>query len=600
MLISGRNLGLVENGSMISDGGMSFITDLATWGTYVCPHEKFRITGTHDDGSTPSIAWSPKNRRPIDYRSGSPMLRLSGQKTNVLLSSEAPLNRAGGGWSYPGGTLGTDVFPHPDGAIGAGRYQNAAWSTGANYIVNPVTSNLDWCASAYVRAPSGTKAAQFMIGGSTVTPAAEAALTTTWRRLHADRLPDNAFGQLAFWFQDARDWTSYGGIGAQALDAVYWGLQLEQASYASDPIRTEGLGYGAETSDATVLSGPIATIPSKMLNGSWSFLVAPMGPSGGMIRQNATQTLFSFAEDASERISFEISGGSLYLRVYSGGALKVSSNALTFSRDQVLTVAVDGASGSITVSGATSGNGTVSGTTWTRTPGSTLYVGALSDGTQHFDGGLWCAGAPAPTVSSSKFVVFTLGQSNMTQHAHMDRIVGWMQEYHPHTKLIDGSQGSTSLAVDWNKSGGTQYAAAVAAWNAAVAADPTLTTYTPIIVWVQGEADAANGTYASNYGTNLAALKTNLETDIPQLVGARWAVGQLSSNTTTGFGATSITIGQVRTAQASFVSGLGSLGCIVDPSDLTFDPSPANLHFDNDSIHTYAARIVAALRGIGV
>ena len=581
-------------------GGAPAILDLATWGTFTRTTEGSYIIGAPTTGATPFIGWSPKNVRRIDRRTGSPMLLTEGSRTNQVLSTE-DFTRSGGAWTISGMTVNPTVYPHPDGAIrGNIRVQVASGTAGANYLINPVTPNLDWCASAWHRSPSGTANYEDLIGGGTVTACGSASLSTTWTRGQMLRLPDDAFGQLAYWVNDGRDWSAYGGVAAGARDSVTWGVQLEQASFPSSYMRTEELAYGAFTRAADVLSGPISTIPSKMVNGAWSFTVAPVGASSGMIRDAGTQTLFSFAEDGSETIEFYITGGACYLRVVSGGVAKVTSSALTFSADQVLAVSVDGAAGTLTISGATTGNGTSTGTAWTRTTGPNLYVGARADGSNHAFAGIWCTGATAASPSTSKRVVFTLGQSNMTQHAHHDRIAAWMQQYYPDTKLIDGSMGSTSLAVDWAKSGGTQYAAAVAIWNAAVAADPTLTGYTPVIIWIQGESDATNGTYATNYGTNLSALKTNLETDIPQLVGAKWAVGQLSTNTSTAFGASSTTIGQVRTAQANFVSGLGSQACIVDPSDLTFDAAPPNLHFDNDSIHTYAARIMTALRSISV
>ena len=598
----GGGKAFVFGGPFVTGGGTSAPTalDLSTWGTFTRSTEGSYIIGTPTTGATPFIGWSPKNVRRIDRRTGSPMLLTEGSRTNQALSTES-FDRGGGGWVTSGGpVLHTDVFPTPDGAvIGHIHITAASGSTGFNFTLNPVTVNLDWCQSVWVRSPSGTTSYENFTGASLIVATGSNALTTTWTKAVMNRFPDNAFGQLGFWIADGRDWSAYGGVAAGARDQVSWGVMIEQASFASSYIRTEELLYGAFTRAADVLYGPISTIPTKMVNGSWSFTVAPVGPSSGMIRDAGTQTLFSFAEDGSETIEFYITGGACYLRVVSGGVAKVTSSALTFSADQVLTVSVDGAAGTLTISGATSGNGTSTGTAWTRATGPNLYVGARADGSNHAFAGIWC-GSTLASPSTGKRVVFTLGQSNMTQHAHHDRIAAWMQQYYPDTKLIDGSMGSTSLAVDWAKVGGTQYAAAVAIWNAAVAADPTLTGYTPVIVWIQGEGDAANAAYASAYQTNLSALKTNLETDIPQLVGAKWAVGQLSSNTTTGYGATSTTIGQVRTAQANFVSGLGSQACIVDPSDLTFDPAPPNLHFDDASIHTYAARIMTALNGIGV
>jgi len=119
-----------------------------------------------------------------------------------------------------------------------------------------------------------------------------------------------------------------------------------------------------------------------MTNGGMQFDVAPIWSSSEGIAHATDKTLFSYAEDDSERIFFVVSGGSIYIRATSGGVTKVTSNALTFSAHQKLTVTVDGSAGTITVAGATTGNGTVTGTSWTRTTGPTIYIGNRQGATQ--------------------------------------------------------------------------------------------------------------------------------------------------------------------------------------------------------------------------
>ena len=563
--------------------------DLSTWGTHTRATEASYVIGTPTTGSTPFLGWAPKDTRRIQRRDGTtPMYLTERAMTNRVRSTEIFTS----GWLVGGATRPSTLYPSPDGVAQSGRVQVASAGEGLNMALSPVTVSLDWCASAFHRAPSGTSAYQHMIGGSTITAVGGTA-STTWERREARRRPDNTFGQLAFWLDDGRAFPGAAG----ARDSVIFGAQLEQSPYVTSYIRSvifDGVNGCDRAADA--LSGLISSVPAKMVSGAWAFTVAPVGDSAGMVRLASTQTLFSFAEDGSETVEFYITGGACYLRVVSGGVARVTSSALTFTEHQTLTVTIDSVAGTLIVAGASTGNGTSTGTAWTRTPGTTLYIGARADGSNHADAGIWC-GAPAPAVSAAKRVAFTLGQSNMSVNGMQDRTASNIQIMHPDTKLIDGSMGGTSLAVDWAKVGGTQYAAALARWAAAVAADPTLTGYTPIVFWVQGESDAANSGYAAAYGANLAALKTNIETDIPQLVGARWIVGQLPSTTTHIYGANATTIGQVRTAQAAFVAGLGSLGALVDPSDLALEPG--DLHFTAASTYIYAARMGAAARSIG-
>lgn len=570
--------------------------DLSTWGTFTRTTEASYFIGAPTTGAAPFIGWAPKDVRRIDRRNATPRYLTEGQRTNALLSTE-DMQRPGGAWTVGSNTPYTTLFPSPDGCSQKGRWTTGSGVSGVTHQ-HAVTPSLDWVAYSWHRSPSGTTSYQNLLGGTVLHTSGSTSLGTTWTRADMWRLPDNAFGTLFMGINAGDNLSGSGGLAAGARDAVTWGMQQEQASFPSSYIRTVDYNYGAATRGQDILSGPIASIPAKMIDGEWTFTCAPVGASARMIRQNATQVLFSYATGSGEYVAFVIDGGAVKLRVVSGGATKVTTGALTFSADQELTVTLDGAAGSIVVSGATTGNGTTTGTAWTRTVGTTLYVGALDDGTLPAFAGLWCTGAPTPTWSSGKRVVFVLGQSNATTNGMHDRVHSQIQQLHPDCKLIDGSMGGTSLAVDW-ASGGAQYIAAVAKWNAAVTADATLTGYTPIVVWIHGESDAANGAYAAAYGTNLAALKTNLEASIPQLVGAKWLVGQLPSTTTLVYGATSTTIGQVRTAQASFVSGLGSQAAIVDPSDLAFGPSPPDLHFSDASTHIYAARMGAAAESIG-
>lgn len=591
---------LAAHGLLAAAGAAPADLDLSTWGTYTCASEVSYRVATPTDGSTVWLAWAPRNKRPIQRRDGTtPMYLTQRPMVNRVYESE---RMYAGGWVGAAGPMAsTTVYPSPDGVCQRGRCQIASGVSGIDSNRNPVTPNLDWAASCFHRSPAGTTSFQHMIGGGTVS-AVGGSTGATWSRQEALRLPDNAFGQLSFWLNDGRAF----GTSAGARDSVLFGAMLEQWSYVTSYIRTVVFDAATEPSRAqAALFGQISSIPVKMVTGSWSFTVAPVGASSGMVRASTlygatTQTLFSFAGNGSETIEFFVTGGALYLRVVSGGIARVTSSPLTFSAHQILTVTVDSVTGTLTVAGATTGNGTVAGTAWTRTPGATLYVGARADGSNPCDAAIWC-GAPVPTVSTLKALNFVGGQSNASTYGMMDRIASNVQQRHPQTKLVDVSVGATSLAVDW-AAGGATYLAAVAKWTAALAADPTLTTYTPVIHWVAGESDAGSALpgAAAAFGANMLGLKTRLEADIPHLVGAEWVVSLLPTWTTPIFGATPTTIGQVRSGQAAFIASLGANGRLIETSDLTSDTPAQPLHFDDSSSHTLAARMGDAAGEMGV
>lgn len=157
----------------------------------------------------------------------------------------------------------------------------------------------------------------------------------------------------------------------------------EGAAFASSYIRTSG---GPEPRAADILTHNYATVPRYMRSGRWSIGISPEFSSAEGITHAGDQTLFSFAEDSSERIFFVVDSGALKLRVVSGGATKVTTGALTFSAHPYITLTFD-AAGAITVTGAASGNGTFTGSSWAFPSNSpTLYTGARKTGADPYFG----------------------------------------------------------------------------------------------------------------------------------------------------------------------------------------------------------------------
>ena len=362
---------LVYGDPFITGGSTAvFSFDLASFGTFT------RSTEASYQTSASSIAWAAANTIRIEDRgdgSGG-MILLEGSSKNWLTYSETfGTTWAGGGTRTGGAVLGPDGTTYVDRLNMASG--DAGWYQYYSSYTGPSTH------TSWVRAVSGTAFARrcnvtyglVQLSGCVV----EATAGTSWQRVGFTY--SEASGGTYAMVADARSWSTYGGTGASASDCYWASSQVERMPFCTSAIRTTS---ATVTRGADILTGSMASVPTRLINGNYSFDVAPLFSSSDGVNYATDQCLFSFAEDDSERVFFVVSGGSIYIRVTSGGATKVTSNALTFSAHQKLTVVISATAGSISVSGATTGNGTVTGSSWTRTTGPTLYIGNRQGATQ--------------------------------------------------------------------------------------------------------------------------------------------------------------------------------------------------------------------------
>lgn len=158
---------------------------------------------------------------------------------------------------------------------------------------------------------------------------------------------------------------------------------------------------------------------------------------------------------------------------------------------------------------------------------------------------------------------------------------------------IEYTRGNTFLAYDW-QSGGLCYTPAVSSWNTAVGSHPSApSTPVPVIVWIQGESDSSNSTYAANYGTNLSAFFASLESDIPALAGCRKVIAKLHPNCGVG---TPTTTAQIRAAQDAYQAAHPTTCATVEVSDLALQGD--NVHYTEAAAITLGHRIAAAIAGL--
>lgn len=158
---------------------------------------------------------------------------------------------------------------------------------------------------------------------------------------------------------------SYQGDGSSGV--YLWQAQIEIGAFPSSPIFTEAT---TETRDKDETKWDSDNVPAA-LRGKFTFKWIPNANHA----RAGDRSLGSFwSAGVSPRILLTYKATSDKIQVYrTTVGTAVQSAALTFDRHQVLTITLDPAAGSITVSGATTGNGIEVGTPWSTFEGDVYW-----------------------------------------------------------------------------------------------------------------------------------------------------------------------------------------------------------------------------------
>jgi len=343
------------------------VLDLSSGGTFTRALAAFYFTGAPTNGISAFMVQAASNVRRIENRGDGlgPGLLMEKLATNLILQNRNPTLI--GPWAAGSATTTTGDENGPDGSATGTRIQVA--SGGFSTFQGVTTSNTQYTGSIWHKRKRGTGsgASQASLPNNAVTVGTGASISTTltetWQR-------DSASTNIGATTGAVQELEGRAGTGftAQALDNIVDLPQVELGYYPTSPIVTAG---ATVTRPADVLSYASGSYPTNFLTTGFSLTFAPDASSTDFINSNEDWRLVQVGSADYLRIR---KNTNCVVELVCGSAV-VASLTVTFSRAQALTIRAIPSAGSLTVAGATTGNGTNVGTGAAWASGSTLYVG---------------------------------------------------------------------------------------------------------------------------------------------------------------------------------------------------------------------------------
>jgi len=295
-------------------------------------------------GST-FIAWASSNVLRYDAIDGSPLALFEGAQTNLCEYSE-DLNQAS--WVKTGASISGTTATAPDGAADCNTVAFTASAT--DMVMRTVSGTADattYVTTVFARRTSGTGNVRLRIVGrdGVAATSADLPISTTWSRIE----------YVVSWGTGATTpevgVINASGGGAQSVEV--WGFDVKSTvtvgSFASSYIRTT---VGSATRNADVLT--YASLPQVMATGRWRAEIRPQRASTETVNPLSASSMFHVASAAESFIGLTTTSAS----AFSAGATSFTRTGLTYSRHQAIVLTPDCGVFTMTVAGATAGNGT--------------------------------------------------------------------------------------------------------------------------------------------------------------------------------------------------------------------------------------------------
>jgi len=325
-------------------GGLSLLTNpAATRST-----EGARIFGAATDGSTAFLDWPGVNVLRIENRGDGlgQMALVEGSRTSFILRSNDFANAA---WTAVGLTPTSNTNNAPDGTASAATLAFTASATAQ--ISQPLTSipadNAVYTYTVWLRAAAAQSLRIFMRQKDGVTEGAAVVctITTVWQRfVLTQSVGAGASAPLMIFRNDA---------DAAARNVFIWHAQPELGAFPSSTIRTTA---AAVTRGADMDVYAVGAYPDALRTKGFVMQIAPDFSSADA--QSVYVLSPSIGGDPGQHALFITT---VAPQLYSGGLLKATRN-VSWSRGQLMTITADLPTGTMTVAGATTNNGTTVGT----------------------------------------------------------------------------------------------------------------------------------------------------------------------------------------------------------------------------------------------
>lgn len=295
-------------------------------------------------------AWKGANA-PRIYADGAVLIESS--RTNTLADSEDANTQ----WN-PTATRTQNVGGDPDGGSDADEWElSASAGVGSGGLwrsaSGPTAAAGPYAFSSYARQIAGADVNYKHRAFDGSARVFDASLLPEWRRLALGWTSGGGGVQQCGGgtYQDSTNGLPYG-----AKTVRVWGNQLEAGAFPSSYIRTAGAS-ATRAAESSGVQFAIASLPSVITTGRWAIDVWPL--FGSDDQYNASAYVYQFTGNAG--LLFRRAGGVQRLaRFNSAGGVDGSELVVTFSRHQKLTIITDEAEKTLSVQGATTGNGTVS------------------------------------------------------------------------------------------------------------------------------------------------------------------------------------------------------------------------------------------------
>ena len=318
-------------------------------------------------GST-FIAWAGSNLLRYDAIDNQPLALFEGSQSNLCPYSE-DLNQAA--WVKTGASISGTTGAAPDGASDLCTVSFTA--SASDMLMQQVTGTADattYMSTVFVRKTTGTGAVRFRLvdRANATTISSDIAISTTWQRIEFR----NSWGTGA----TTPEIGLINGTAGAAQDVEVWGFDVK-ASPAANAYPTSYVRTTATSATRAVDSLTYTSLPAAMATGKWRFALRPIGAN--------TEATGAVYFGLSSTVNSYVSSGTNSIAAVANGAVAFTRSPIAWSRNSAMTVTVDCAAFTMTIAGATSGNGTGAvgtnpayGTTYLRVGGSFNGAGGFA------------------------------------------------------------------------------------------------------------------------------------------------------------------------------------------------------------------------------